>query len=384
MKKSLSFFICLLILFSFAGCANAPKTSAQLNKNSLNSDFKFYSTDLEKYISVSNYLESLKSSDEDLNFYIYEYTFFDLNFDGNKELICRLGVGEDKTSGTILFSPIGDRIYGYLFTWRAFYDLKIDGTVSYSNSGTNFGFRNLTFDKDGYHSKSPTYSEDIYNDGEVVDINYYINNKKASKKEFDTAYKIHNETDDVKFQKIYLDETTFKYIDFISSKQNGIDSNGNEIKFSDYISKQLSVEFDDQNNGYGFYDMNGDGTVEMCVLGNGIYAYFTVKNDKVSTWSNIQSIYTYPLKNGNLLFKRDGGAPTHTNYEYYEVDFDGNILKTVTFSEWHMSEIDNNKDEYIFNDKKVSKEEYSTLTEQYLNYEKAPIEWLHYDELIFD
>lgn len=156
-----------------------------------------------------------------------------------------------------------------------------------------------------------------------------------------------------------------------------------EIDFSAYIQKVLPIKsISDEFISYGFYDMNKDSIVEMSVVGSGIYAYFTIKNDIVTEWSDIQSMYTYPLENGNLMFERHGAAPDHINYEYYELDFDGNIIKTTSFNEWHPTAEDGGKEEYFFNDKAVTKNEYSNLTKKYLDYKKANIEWFDYFELI--
>ena len=185
------------------------------------------------------------------------------------------------------------------------------------------------------------------------------------------------------FEKFYLDKHTLKYLNFISSKTKGLDREGNEIDFPAYIQKVLPVKsVSDEFIRYGFYDMNKDGIVEMSVVGSGVYAYFTIKNDVVTAWSDIQSMYTYPLENGNLMFERHGAAPDHINYEYYELDFDGNIIKTTSFNEWHPTAEDGGKEEYFFNDKLVTKDEYSKLTKQYSDYKKAQIEWFDYFELI--
>ena len=74
----------------------------------------------------------------------------------------------------------------------------------------------------------------------------------------------------------------------------------------------------------------------------------------------------------------NGGAPDHINYEYYELDFDGNIIKTTSFSEWHPAAEEGGTEEYFFDNKSVTKDEYSKLVKQYLDYEKAPIEWVKF------
>ncbi len=386
MKRFLAVLISIVFCISLVGCSNkaTDKNDIQIDKTLLNTDFEFYSTDYKKTMTLYDYFEHLKASSQSEScFYIHEYTLFDLDFDGNNELICHLGIDTDKYYGTIVFHAIENTIYSYDFTWRQFGELKTDGTVSYSSSGFDYGFRILNFDKGGYNSKSSTYSESVWGGLEINGTNYYINNKKTTEEKFKKAYEKHNELDDVKFERFYLDKYTFKYLDFMSSKTKGLDREGNEIDFSTYIQEVLpGKSISDEFISYGFYDMNHDGIVEMSVVSSGIYAYFTIKNDVVTAWSDIQSIYTYPLENGNLMLERHGGAPEHINYEYYELDFDGNIIKTTSFDEWHPTSEDGGKEEYFFNDKAVTKDEYSKLTKQYLDYEKASIEWFDYFELV--
>ena len=384
MKRFLAVILSFVLCFSMVGCSN-NKNAVQLDETVLNKDFEFYSTEYKTTMTLSEYLDYLQDSSNDGScFYINEYTLFDLDFDGNNELICRLGQGEDIYFGTVVFHAIENIIYSYNFTWRQFGVLKTDGTVPYSLSAFDNGFRTLTFDKEGYNSKSSTYSEGVWGDRDIIGMNYYINDKKTTKEKFDKANQEHDKIDDVKFENFYLDKHTFKYLDFISLKTKGLDREGKEIDFSDFIQEVLPVKsISDEFISYGFYDMNHDGIVEMSVVSSGVYAYFTIKNDVVTAWSEIQSIYTYPLENGNLMFERHGGAPEHINYEYYELDFDGNIIKTISFSEWHPTAEDGGKEEYFFNDNSVTKDEYSKLTKQYLDYKKALIEWFNFNELIF-
>jgi len=385
MKRFLIVLISFILCASLVGCGNKKTTTGdvQINKSLLNKDFEFYSTEYKTTMAVSKYFDQLQNFSQGDNFYIHEYTLFDLDSDGNNELVCHLGVGEDIYFGTVVFHAIEDTIYSYDFTWREFGILKIDGTVPYSLSASDNGFRTLTFNKEGWDKKSSTYSESIWGDHEIIGMNYYVNDKKTTKEKYDKAYEEYNNTNDVEFERFYLDKHAFKYLDFISSKTKGLNREGTEIDFSNYIQKVLPVKsISDEFISYGFYDMNHDGIVEMSVVGNGVYAYFTIKDNVVTAWSKIQSIYTYPLENGNLMFERHGGAPDHTNYEYYELNFDGNIIKTTSFNEWHPTAEDGGKEEYFFNDNSVTKDEYSKLTKQYLDYEKAPIEWFNYNQLI--
>lgn len=385
MKKALSVLLSLFICCSLAACGKSENESVlKLSAELLNKNFKLYSTEYKTEMTLSEYLDYLQNSfQDDSCCYIYEYTLFDLDLDGSNELICRLGVGEDKYFSAVVFHSIGNKIYSYDFTYRGFADLKTDGTVDYSLSGTDIGFRALSFDEVGYTSRAATYSEAVFDGGEIINTSYYVNARKAEKEEFDKAYEKHTNTNSVEFKSFYLDKYTQKYFDFISSRSTGLDKQENEIEFLSYIQDKLPLNSGLDELTFGFYDMNSDGITEMLVQSSGVYAYFTIKAGKAAAWGEIQSIYTYPLKNGNLMLERHGGAPEHINYEYYELDFDGNAVKTTSFSEWHPSAEEGGKAEYFFNDKAVAEDEYLRLAKQYLAYEKAPLVMLCFNELIF-
>lgn len=206
MKRFLAVIISFAVCFCLAGCSS----TVQIDETLLNRDFEFYSTEYKMDMTLSEYLAYLQDFlQSDSNCFIYEYALFDLDFDENNELICRLGAGEDMHLGTVVFRAIGDKIYSYDFTWREFGILKTDGTTSYSSSGFDNGFGKLAFDENGWTLKESAYSEAVWGNHEIVGINYYVNGEKASKEAFNKAYEDHNNAPDVEFEKIYLDKNSF-------------------------------------------------------------------------------------------------------------------------------------------------------------------------------
>lgn len=213
MKRFLMVLTSFILCISLVGCGNknTTKNVNQINETLLNKDFEFYSTEYKTTMTVSEYLGFLQDSFQSSScYYIHEYTLFDLDFDGNNELVCHLGQGEDIYFGTVVFHAIENILYGYDFTWREFGVLKADGTVPYSLSASDNGFRTLTFSKEGWDKTSSTYSESVWGDHEIIGMNYYVNEKKTTKEKFEKAYEEHNKLEDVKFEKFRLDKDTFK------------------------------------------------------------------------------------------------------------------------------------------------------------------------------
>lgn len=211
MKRMFFVLICVCILLVGCNNKNTNENTIEIDEPLLSKNFEFYSTEYKSTMTVTEYLNFLEDTMQSgTSYYIHEYTFFDLDFDGNNELIYHLGTGEDKCFGTVVFHAIGNTIYSYDFSWRGFGSLKADGTVDFSLSGTDYGFRTIIFGKEDYSSKSSTYVEAVWGDGEVTNINYYVDNKKTTEKEFGKAYEKHNKLEDVRFEKIDLDKHTFK------------------------------------------------------------------------------------------------------------------------------------------------------------------------------
>lgn len=212
MKRFLAVIISFAVCFCLVSCINIVQTDEtfHIDETLLNKNFEFYSTEYKMDMTVSEYLAYLQDFlQSDSNCFIYEYALFDLDSDGNDELICRLGAGEDTYFRTVVFHAISEKIYSYDFTWRQFGILKTDGTTSYSLSGFDNGFGKLAFDENGWALNPFAYSEAVWGNHEIVGINYYVNGEKASKEAFNKAYEDHNNAPDVEFEKIYLDKNSF-------------------------------------------------------------------------------------------------------------------------------------------------------------------------------
>ena len=164
------------------------------------------------------------------------------------------------------------------------------------------------------------------------------------------------------------------YKQFIAGEITAIDEDGTEKPFSNYLLGDLEK----QGYRYTFLDMTGDGVVELCVQQMLNLHFFTVKDEEIYLWYTEGSMYVHLLNNGALMFERHGGAPTHINYEYYELDKNAHVKFKVTFSCWDGQSIEEGKvypDEYFFNDEKVTKEEYEAKTKKYLEIGSDKLVW---------
>ncbi len=132
---------------------------------------------------------------------------------------------------------------------------------------------------------------------------------------------------------------------------------------------------------YALFDMNGDGTPELHlrpIVGGG-YAVFTYLNGQIVLWHE-DTDYEAPLNNGAILYEREGAAPTHVNYYYLVLDSNGNEISKVYFSKYHSVDESGlsesaDYDVFMFEDKEVTRDEWASLTDEYLAISSDLIIW---------
>lgn len=166
------------------------------------------------------------------------------------------------------------------------------------------------------------------------------------------------------------------YEEFLNGSINA-KNDDNSININDIF------RFDDEEqskyNQYALFDMNGDGLPELHVRSVDSYDIFIYNNGNIILWHSDVS-YSYPLNNGAILYIRNGGAPSHINYAYTLFDFYGNQIFKIYFSVYDSTN-ENNYDEnalFIFDEVKLSKENWDSLTERYLSIKSDLIKWVVY------
>lgn len=144
----------------------------------------------------------------------------------------------------------------------------------------------------------------------------------------------------------------------------------------------LIWNMDEQAYSYAYFDVANDGITELCVWQYPEQYFFQVKDGQVHHWYTETKSYSHLLNNGAFLFERHGAAPTHINYEYYELDENAQVTFSVEFSWWDGATVEQGKvypDHYSFDGKEVTKAEYDAKTEKYLSIGKDQIVWYDMD-----
>lgn len=81
---------------------------------------------------------------------VTEFAVLDLNGDGSREVVLRVTDVANDMGGYVVLRQEEDAIYGYPSHWRTFWQLKTDGTFTYSyTAGTEDGIASARFGEDG-------------------------------------------------------------------------------------------------------------------------------------------------------------------------------------------------------------------------------------------
>ena len=81
---------------------------------------------------------------------VTEFAVLDLDGNGSREVVLRVTDVANDMGGYVVLRQEGDEIYGYPSHWRTFWQLKTDGTFTYSyTAGTEDGIASARFGEDG-------------------------------------------------------------------------------------------------------------------------------------------------------------------------------------------------------------------------------------------
>lgn len=144
----------------------------------------FISTDLGgQSLSVSEIGQTV-TDDESTTVNISQFTVIDLDGDGNDEVVLWLQIDEINDYGFEVLHYRDGAVYGYTFVYRAFMDLKEDGTFSFSSGAADSGIGRLTFSDDGYSFDMIANSQSEYDSNNELIIQYFADGEPSTENEF--------------------------------------------------------------------------------------------------------------------------------------------------------------------------------------------------------
>ena len=168
-----------------------------------------------------------------------------------------------------------------------------------------------------------------------------------------------------------------KYYEFLNGE---ISVNHNQIKNSMYGIDDI-FRADENHNKFTFYDSNDNGIPELHLSSPRYYEIIEYVNDDLKTIYDGTGYETL-LNNGAVLYTRYGGAPDHISYKYTELDPDNNTIQT-TFEKYN-GDMEGDYDYFLLDGEEVTKSEFDTIAEKYLNIGADWVIWSDYWTFLFN
>ena len=138
--------------------------------NVLSDENTFFSHSYERDLFLSEYCNTW-ASNANIIVEIPQFAYLDLDGDLINEVVLWIKVNQTSDYGVLVLRYYNGNVHGYTFTYRQMFDLKEDGTFSYSGGGDYGGIAKLKFDGDQF---SYSYSEitDSSQD-KKIDVDWY-------------------------------------------------------------------------------------------------------------------------------------------------------------------------------------------------------------------
>lgn len=131
-------------------------------------DGKFICTDLQnKELSIEKIKDAV-TDDDSITVAVSKFAVADLDGNGEKEIVLWIQINGVSDYGFEVLRYQENAVYGYTLSYRAFMDLKTDGTFIFSGGAADSGIGKLRFPESGYAVdmlyNSETCSEEEFND----------------------------------------------------------------------------------------------------------------------------------------------------------------------------------------------------------------------------
>ena len=108
----------------------------------------------------------------------------DIDGDGEDEAVLWLQINNISDYGFEILHDQNGEIYGYTLQYRAFMNLKTDGTFLFSGGAADTGIGKMTFSETGYSVNTQAYSQSGYDTNNELNVQYFINDESCSEDEF--------------------------------------------------------------------------------------------------------------------------------------------------------------------------------------------------------
>ena len=144
----------------------------------------FICTDLSnKSLNISEIKQAV-TDDDSVTVSATKFAILDINGDGEDEIVLWLQINGISDYGFEILHYQNGEIYGYTLQYRAFMNLKTDGTFLFSSGAADFGIGKMNFSETGYSVNGQAYSQSGYDSNNEFTVQYFVNDESCSEDEF--------------------------------------------------------------------------------------------------------------------------------------------------------------------------------------------------------
>ena len=205
---------------SFAACAqlqtalcldvaHKPEESAVFG-SVLSDSAAFLETGIGEKIQLSD-LSRAVSPDPETTLEIPRFTVMDLDADGKPEVVLFLRVNGNDFYGCEILHAENNEVYGYCLPYRAFNNLKEDGTFTFSGGAANSGVATIKFENQTCYTNELARSDVFYTASQDPVATYFVNGQPSSQEAFQAEMARQEQKEDA-VQYDFTDENIRLYI----------------------------------------------------------------------------------------------------------------------------------------------------------------------------
>lgn len=187
----------------------APLSLEESYKAILLEDGEFISTDLQNTQLNLKTIKKVVTDDDTIRVAATKFSITDLNGDGKAEIIILLQINDISDYGFEILQYQEKGVYGYTLPYRAFLDLKTDGTFTFSDGDTGIG--KLRFSENGYTIDKLHYSESNYDSNNELKVAYFVNGETSSEEEFNRTMRQQEEKSNVRWYDLSSDNVNIAF-----------------------------------------------------------------------------------------------------------------------------------------------------------------------------
>lgn len=159
----------------------------------------FICTDLANKSLNINEIRQAVTDDDSVAVSAAKFAMTDMDGDGVEEVALLLQINGISDYGFEILHYQNGEIYGYTLSYRAFMNLKTDGTFLFSNGAADYGIGKMIFSETGCSVNDQAYSQSSYDPNNELTVQYFVNDESCSEEEFNDTINGQEQKSDVEW-----------------------------------------------------------------------------------------------------------------------------------------------------------------------------------------